>query len=144
MTTNGQVSRTNRTYTLDGRSTSDNANRLRVIMSVGDHALLDATRIDDIYQGDATFTLGVPREDLNVHRCSRLREHAPGQDEGIQVRHWTSWHRHLTLAMPALAFLAAVAVSAKPVRNTDPNRSVRSSDLIDLTVPEIRHLIALD
>jgi hypothetical protein len=83
-------------------------------------------------------------DNLNVHRCSRLREYAPGQDEGIQVRHWTSWHRHLTLAMLALAFLAAVAVSAKPVRNTDPNRSVRSSDLIDLTVPEIRHLIALD
>jgi hypothetical protein len=83
-------------------------------------------------------------DNLNVHRCSRLREYAPGQDEGIQVRHWTSWHRPLTLAMLALAFLAAVAVSAKPVRNTDPNRSVRSSDLIDLTVPEIRHLIALD
>lgn len=25
-----------------------------------------------------------------------------------QVRHWTAWHRHITLAMLALAFLAAV------------------------------------
>jgi hypothetical protein len=80
VTTNGQVSRTNRTYTLDGRSTIDSANRLRVIMSVGDHALLDSTRIDDIYQGDATFTLGVPREDRHAVATTseRYRLRAPG------------------------------------------------------------------
>lgn len=43
--------------------------------------------------------------------------------------------------MLALAFLAAVTVSAKPNRSTDPNCPARSSDPIDLTIPEIRHLI---
>jgi hypothetical protein len=43
--------------------------------------------------------------------------------------------------MLVLAFLTAVAASANPGRSTDPNRPVRSCDPIDLTVPEIRHLI---
>ncbi|AGP61354.1 hypothetical protein M271_49965 [Streptomyces rapamycinicus NRRL 5491] len=42
--------------------------------------------------------------------------------------------------MLTLAFLAAVAVSTKPDRSTDPCRPVRSSDPIDLTIPEIHHL----
>lgn len=33
-----------------------------------------------------------------------------------QVRHWTSWHRHITLAMLALAFLTALAADAPPNR----------------------------
>jgi hypothetical protein len=49
-------------------------------MSVGDRALLDATRIDDLYQGDATFTLGVPREDRHAVATTseRYRLRAPG------------------------------------------------------------------
>ena len=43
--------------------------------------------------------------------------------------------------MLALAFLAAVAADAKPSRAADPNRPARSSDPIDLTIPEIRRLI---
>ncbi|MFE2184378.1 hypothetical protein [Streptomyces sp. NPDC059455] len=58
-----------------------------------------------------------------------------------QVRHWTFWHRHITLAMLALAFLAAVVVSTRPDRSTDPCRPVRSIDPSDLTIPEIHHLI---
>ncbi|MFF3468663.1 hypothetical protein ACFYXB_41880, partial [Streptomyces sp. NPDC002619] len=58
-----------------------------------------------------------------------------------QVRHWTAWHRHITLAMLVLAFLAALAAEAAPTRSAKPNRPVRSTDPIDLTVPEIRHLL---
>ncbi|MEU4704778.1 IS701 family transposase [Nonomuraea dietziae] len=50
-----------------------------------------------------------------------------------QVRGWTPWHRHITLAMLALAFLAVVA--AQQPRTTDNQH-------IALTVPEIRRLLA--
>ncbi|WTF05939.1 peptide-N4-asparagine amidase A [Streptomyces sp. NBC_01613] len=80
VTTDGHVARTDRTYTLDGRATIDSANRLRVIMSVGDHAHIGATRIDDAYRGDATFTLGVAREDRHAVATTgeRYRLRAPG------------------------------------------------------------------
>ncbi|MFJ6518761.1 IS701 family transposase [Streptomyces filamentosus] len=58
-----------------------------------------------------------------------------------QVRHWTAWHRHITLAMLALAFLAVLAADATPERPSQPNQPARSTDPIDLTVPEIRHLL---
>lgn len=49
-----------------------------------------------------------------------------------QVRTWTGWHRHITLAMLALAFLAVLATLSPP-----PDRHT-----IALTMPEIRHLLA--
>lgn len=58
-----------------------------------------------------------------------------------QVRHWTAWHRHITLAMLALAFLTVLAADAGPTRPAEPNRPARSSEPIDLTVPELRHLL---
>ncbi|MGW7209967.1 peptide-N4-asparagine amidase [Streptomyces sp. NPDC054837] len=66
VTVNGHTSRTDRTYTLDGRSTIDTDNRLRVIMSIDDHARTDGILSDDKYAGDATFTLGVAREDRHA------------------------------------------------------------------------------
>lgn len=77
-----------------------------------------------------------------IEECFQAAKGQVGLDH-YQARHWTSWHRHITLAMLALAFLTAVAVSAKPnPGTTDPDRPVRSSDPIDLTVPEMRHLMA--
>ena len=49
-----------------------------------------------------------------------------------QVRTWTGWYRHITLAMLALAFLAAIATISPP--------ATRQS--IALTMPEIRRLLA--
>lgn len=66
VTVNGRTSRTDRTYTLDGRSTIDTDNRLRVIMSIDDHARTDGILSDDKYAGDATFTLGVARADRHA------------------------------------------------------------------------------
>ncbi|WP_329438156.1 hypothetical protein [Streptomyces canus] len=54
------------------------------------------------------------------------------------MRHWASWHRHITLAMLALAFLTAVAA---PQRPAGPHHFDHSLDPITLTVPEIRRLI---
>lgn len=47
-----------------------------------------------------------------------------------QVRTWTGWHRHITLAMLALAFLATTSPPATPQQ-------------IALTMPEIRRLLAV-
>ena len=59
-----------------------------------------------------------------------------------QVRNWTSWHRHVTLAMLALAFLAAVAADAAPGRSPEPDHHSWVSNPISLTVPEIHHLFS--
>lgn len=57
-----------------------------------------------------------------------------GLDEH-QVRRWTSWHRWVTLAMLAHAFLAVTAATERR------DRPVRDN-LIPLTGNEIRHLFA--
>jgi hypothetical protein len=49
-----------------------------------------------------------------------------------QVRTWTAWHRFITLAMLALAYLAVLTALATPTTN----RSI-----IALTMPEIRRLL---
>lgn len=75
-----------------------------------------------------------------IEECCQAAKGQVGLDH-YQVRHWTAWHRHITLAMLALAFLAALAANATPARPADPYRHARSADPIDLTVPEIRHLL---
>jgi hypothetical protein len=56
-----------------------------------------------------------------------------GLDEH-QVRRWTSWHRWVTLAMLAHAFLAAVTAAERD------QHKPRASGLIPLTRNEIQHL----
>jgi SRSO17 transposase len=38
-----------------------------------------------------------------IEECFQAAKSQVGLDH-YQVRHWTAWHRHITLAMPALAF----------------------------------------
>jgi hypothetical protein len=57
-----------------------------------------------------------------------------------QVRTWTSWHRHVTLAMLALAFLMACAAQAAPAPPADPWHHARTRGPIALTAAEIRRL----
>jgi SRSO17 transposase len=75
-----------------------------------------------------------------IEECFQAAKGQVGLDH-YQVRHWTAWHRHITLAMLALAFLSVLAADATPSRPAQPNRPARSSGPIDLTVPEIRHLL---
>lgn len=77
----------------------------------------------------------------SVEECFQAAKSQVGLDH-YQVRHWTSWHRHITLAMLALAFLTAIAASAAPNPSADPHHPARTNDLITLTVPEIRHLLS--
>ncbi|MDI9889359.1 hypothetical protein QMZ92_34865 [Streptomyces sp. HNM0645] len=78
----------------------------------------------------------------SVEECFQAAKGQVGLDH-YQVRNWTSWHRHITLAMLALAFLTAVAASTAPKRSTRPHRPARDSEAISLTVPEIRHLFTV-
>ena len=57
-----------------------------------------------------------------------------------QVRTWTAWHRHVTLAMLALAFLMACAAAAAPAPSADPWHHARHGGPIALTAAEIRRL----
>ncbi|MDQ0847374.1 SRSO17 transposase [Streptomyces sp. V1I6] len=73
----------------------------------------------------------------SVEECFQAAKGQVGLDH-YQVRNWTSWHRHITLAMLALAFLTALAADAAdaaPKRSTDPHRPARNSEPISLTVP---------
>lgn len=76
----------------------------------------------------------------SIEECFQAAKGQVGLDH-YQVRHWTSWHRHITLAMLALAFLTAVAADAAPGRPAGRNFPTQDSDPISLTVPEIRHLL---
>jgi SRSO17 transposase len=57
-----------------------------------------------------------------------------------QVRTWTGWHRHITLAMLALAFLMACAAAMAPARLADPWHHARHGGPVALTAAEIRRL----
>ncbi|MFE2281915.1 IS701 family transposase [Streptomyces sp. NPDC059454] len=76
----------------------------------------------------------------SVEECFQAAKGQVGLDH-YQVRNWTSWHRHATLAMLALAFLTALAADAAPQRPAGQHHPARSRDPIALTVPEIRHLL---
>ncbi|WP_455568887.1 IS701 family transposase [Streptomyces inhibens] len=77
----------------------------------------------------------------SVEECFQAAKGQVGLDHH-QVRRWTCWHRHVTLAMLARAFLAAVAASTAPDQPDESDRPARSNDPIDLTVSQIRHLFA--
>ncbi len=72
----------------------------------------------------------------SVEECFQAAKGQVGLDH-YQVRNWTAWHRHITLAMLALAFLTAVAASAAPDRPTDSTHPAHCSDPIMLTVPAL-------
>jgi SRSO17 transposase len=57
-----------------------------------------------------------------------------------QVRTWTGWHRHVTLAMLALAFLMACAAAAAPAPPADPWHHARHGGPVALTAAEVRRL----
>jgi SRSO17 transposase len=57
-----------------------------------------------------------------------------------QVRTWTGWHRFVTLAMLALAFLTICAAQPVPAPPADPWHHARHGGPIALTAAEIRRL----
>lgn len=77
----------------------------------------------------------------SVEECFQAAKEQVGLDHQL-VGLWTSWHRHITLAMLAPAFSTAVAASRAPNRLDGPRFPAHSPDPMPLTVPEIRHLFA--
>jgi SRSO17 transposase len=86
-----------------------------------------------------------------IEQCFEEAKGEVGLDQ-YEVRHWTGWYRHITLAMWAYALLTVVRAAhlpaAPPVPTNpagcDPESSARLSDLawfgVPLSVREIRHL----
>ncbi|RSN14083.1 hypothetical protein DMB42_05865 [Nonomuraea sp. WAC 01424] len=67
-----------------------------------------------------------------VEESSQAAEGQGGLDQ-YQVRGWTLWYRHITLAMLTLALLATIA-AAQPFSS--------ANDRIPPALPEIRRLLA--
>ena len=74
-----------------------------------------------------------------------------GKDLGLdhyEVRSFVGWYRHITLVMLALAFLVSLGVqeprSVLPRADvgTPPEAGAVPQDLVPLSVPEVRHLLA--
>jgi len=57
-----------------------------------------------------------------------------------QVRGWKPWHRFVTLAMLALAFLSTLTAATAPPANPDPHHHAHDRSPIALTTAEIRRL----
>ncbi|MCX4673081.1 peptide-N4-asparagine amidase A [Streptomyces sp. NBC_01381] len=82
VTVNGRAVHTDRTYTMDGTTTLGAGDRLRTEIALGDRTETvtahDGRRTgrsvaDDRYEGDATYTANVPREDRHAVGTSRER-----------------------------------------------------------------------
>lgn len=74
-----------------------------------------------------------------VEECFQTAKGQVGLDH-YQVRGWTPWHRHITLAMLALAFLAIVAARHSPPRAASAHEIAHRRAPLRLSVPEIRRL----
>ncbi len=68
-----------------------------------------------------------------VEQCIEQTKGETGLDE-YEVRHWHSWHRHITLSMMAHAWLASIRCQAQEKETVSPW-------LAELTVPEVRRLL---
>jgi len=77
-----------------------------------------------------------------IEACFEAAKGEVGLDQ-YEVRSWTGWHRHITLAMLAHAYLAvlrhAAARGKTGTRHRDQRRS--AADLLPHTVPELRRLL---
>ena len=88
----------------------------------------DATALADLVQVAGTRWA--------IEACFEAAKGEVGLDQ-YEVRSWTGWYRHVTLAMLAHAYLAAlrkVAVGGEPTPDL-------AAELLPLTVPEIRRLL---
>jgi SRSO17 transposase len=74
-----------------------------------------------------------------VEECFQSAKGQVGLDH-YQVRGWTPWHRHITLAMLALAFLAIAAARHNPPHHPTAHEIAHGQAPLRLTVPEIRRL----
>jgi SRSO17 transposase len=91
------------------------------------------------HASEATTTADLVRVAGSRWSIESLFEQAKGEVglDQYEVRSWVGWHRHITLAMFALAYLGAVRKGA--IGGQDPQSL--AADLLPLTVPEVRRLL---
>lgn len=87
-----------------------------------------------------------------IEQCLEEAKGEAGLDQ-YEVRYWHSWHRHVTLALLAHAFLAALRQRANApdrpgagggeISTSAPAASADPPDLVAVSVPEARRLLAL-
>src|SRR6201981_1500981 len=77
-----------------------------------------------------------------VESCFEAAKGAGGLDQ-YEVRSWTGWHRHITLALFAHAYLAALrkAAGGEKIRMGTEIDLALPLDLLPPTVPELRRLL---
>jgi hypothetical protein len=71
-----------------------------------------------------------------IEACFETAKGETGLDQ-YKVRSWTGWHRHITFAMLAHAYLAVLRRAAIGGETTVD----LAADLLPLTVPEVRRLL---
>ncbi|MDQ1040419.1 hypothetical protein QFZ75_006835 [Streptomyces sp. V3I8] len=116
------VTRTDRTYTMDGTTTLGAGDRLRTVLSLGDRAAVEETRggrrtawsrLDDSYSGDATYTANVPRDQRHAVATTseRYRLHGSG---GCYDRRLVTVQG--TLTRPGTSVSSCPGASSSPTR----------------------------
>ncbi|SDM41096.1 Peptide N-acetyl-beta-D-glucosaminyl asparaginase amidase A [Streptomyces sp. cf386] len=99
-----RTTRTERTYTMDGTITLGAGDRLRTVLTLGDHAAavtsygdrrISWSRLDDTYTGDAAWTMNVPRDQRKAVGTTSERYRLHGSD-GCYDRSLTSVQGVLT------------------------------------------------
>jgi hypothetical protein len=75
-----------------------------------------------------------------IESCFEAAKGEVGLDD-YEVRSWTGWHRHITLAMLAHACLAVLRKVALGGRGGGEDEHDLAAELLPLTVPELRRLL---
>jgi SRSO17 transposase len=97
------------------------------------HALRDEDAARDLRREHAVVRLGAEGAVLArvagrrwiVEECSEAAKQEVGLAD-YEVRGWRGWHRHVTLAMLALAFLAALRAKLSAAEGAEPPVSFAS------------------
>ena len=71
-----------------------------------------------------------------IESCFEAAKSEVGLDQ-YEVRSWTGWHRHITLAMLAHAYLAVL----RKARSGAEDQHDLTAELLPLAVPEVRRLL---
>lgn len=74
-----------------------------------------------------------------IETCFKQAKGEVGLDH-YQVRTWEGWHRHVTLALLAYAYLVAIRASIPMPTSVEVEAVSSAGDPIALTVPELRRL----
>ncbi len=118
----------------------------------GRHFLLIRRSIADPHEKAYSFVFAKARTTLHeMVEASGARWHIEedlenAKDTGLdhyEVRSFVGWYRHITLILLALAYLASMSATERSCPGAPTtSRSASTAEVLHLTVPEVRHLLA--